>query len=788
MKNQRFPALPIMLLLAAAALFIAQAQAVWAQQPQAGAAAEAAAAETAPGEADAASSDGDPGEAPEPEPAPIPFDPAHEYTLRQLGAPYPLNLRGVDGSDSVPFNVRSDQVVTRAAIDLTYAYSPALLSDLSHINVLLNDEVAYSIPVPREEGGKSLQRSIELPPYLITDFNRLRFQLIGHYTLDCEDPLHSSLWANLSNESKLRLAIEPLALPDDLSLLPLPFFDHRDSRRLSLPFVFAGDKGPAALEAAGMIASWFGALADYRAAEFPVRWDGALPEQGSAIVLGVGAPAHGASGLSALGGPTLAVTPNPNDSHGKLLWVLGRDAKELKLAAQALVTGNTALSGPVATIHQLDEVEPRKPYDAPRWLPGDRPVKFGEIVPAASLDVRGYNAAPIRLPVRVAPDLFGWREKPVQVDLRYRYTPQPGQANSSMIFSTDGQFLRTFPLLSVAQLADGESVLQSLDDDEMLPIRAGVQVPLHRLLASADLEFQFMYDYIKEGQCRDIIIDNVRGHVDPDSTIDLSHFPHFMQMPNLAAFGESGFPYTRMADLSETAVVMARQPAPQDVETYLALMGSFGRATGYPALRVTVGQEAAGLQSAADKDLIIIASDRFEWLKDWSRHMPATVSGEKKRFTTSDLIFRPDLWRLGDPNAPVQRVRSDLSYSSQGGTALFAGFESPLAQGRSVVLIAGSTAADQSLAVSALLKRQGFDKGLQGSLDVVHDGGIHPLVAEHTYTVGRLGLWRGFQWTIAQHWPALWHLWWLGWLVLIAIGLLLLAAIVHVWRRVRRAG
>src|SRR5690606_28522122 len=128
---------------------------------------------------------------------------------------------------------------------------------LSHINVLVNGEVASSLAVTKEQGGVNLTREIPIPPRLITEFNRLNLQLIGHYTLDCEDPAHSSLWANISNASTLELRVTRIALENDLALLPRPFFDRRDIRPLNLPFVFAGTPSNAALEAAGVLSSWF---------------------------------------------------------------------------------------------------------------------------------------------------------------------------------------------------------------------------------------------------------------------------------------------------------------------------------------------------------------------------------------------------------------------------------------------------------------------------------------------------------------------------------------------------
>lgn len=114
-----------------------------------------------------------------------------------------------------------------------------------------------------------MQRVIDIPARLIGDFNRLNIQLIGHYTMECEDPAHSSLWANVGNDSMLELMVNPLPLDNSLAFLPEPFFDRRDSRALKLPIVFATQPDAAQLEAAGTLSSWFGALAGFRGAFFP---------------------------------------------------------------------------------------------------------------------------------------------------------------------------------------------------------------------------------------------------------------------------------------------------------------------------------------------------------------------------------------------------------------------------------------------------------------------------------------------------------------------------------------
>ncbi|MET0185160.1 MAG: cellulose biosynthesis cyclic di-GMP-binding regulatory protein BcsB, partial [Achromobacter sp.] len=422
----------------------------------------------------------------------------YRLTLKELGAQYPLNLAGVDGTNGVPFGVRADEIVTAARVSLNYAYSPALLPDLSHINVMVNGEVAHSIPVPKEDAGKSLKTDIDLPVRLITDFNRLNLQLIGHYSMGCEDPLHSSLWANVANDSVLELTVAPLRLQNDLALLPLPFFDRRDVRPLNLPFVMVGQPDHALLEAAGTLSSWFGALASYRGARFPVSLD-ALPATGNAVVLLAGTATLPGMNLPAAQAPTISLQPNPNDPMGKLLVIAGRDAAQVKTAAAALALGTQALSGQTATIVKFDTLAPRTPYDAPNWVRSDRPVKFGELAASRDLNVAGYRPDIVRVNLRLPPDLFALRDKGVPVDLKYRYTPRPSNDKSTLNVNVNRDFLQSIPLKSVEQLGGSDSLVGKLLSDETLPADKRMQIPLFMLPPRSQMQLHYYYDYLKQG-------------------------------------------------------------------------------------------------------------------------------------------------------------------------------------------------------------------------------------------------------------------------------------------------
>jgi Bacterial cellulose synthase subunit. len=109
----------------------------------------------------------------EPQPAPAAAQDGYQLTFKQLGKDYTMSLRGIESTDTVNFDVRADEVVTGAQLNLQYTYSPALLSDLSQINVLVNDEVAASLPLPKETAGTVQKQTVQIPPYLLTEFNRV---------------------------------------------------------------------------------------------------------------------------------------------------------------------------------------------------------------------------------------------------------------------------------------------------------------------------------------------------------------------------------------------------------------------------------------------------------------------------------------------------------------------------------------------------------------------------------------------------------------------------------------
>lgn len=697
--------------------------------------------------------------------APLPQR-TYGFTFKQLGVTQSFQLRGIDSIYSVPFSIPADEVVTGVKLKLDFSYSPSLLTNLSHLKIMLNGEVAQTIPLPKETAGAALIREVSIDPRLVSDFNQLSLQFIGHYTLDCEDPFHSSLWMNVSNLSSVHFTVAPLSVVNDLVLLPSPFFDRRDGRRLERPFVFGATPSAATLEAAGIVASWFGDLASYRGAWFPAHLN-RLPNDNVVVFATNDDKPQGLLNIPPINGPTISVVGHPADPRFKVLLVMGRDAAELRTAATSLGLGKSGLAGQTVSSAKLDGLKSRQPYDAPRWLPSDRPVKFGELATLSELNVRGLTPDLVRLNLMSPPDLFAWNSAGVPVDLKYRYTPRPKPDKSNLNVLVNDKYVTSYPLLAYPGSTAPDSTLMNLASKiapgELLPGVAKFHLPAVHLRSRSQVQFHFSFDYPKEGACKDVVLDNVRAAVDPESTIDISKFPHYIKLPDMSAFANSGFPFTRMADLSETAVILPDNYSSGDVGTYLTLMGRMGYSTGLPVYGVSVGR-AADAQKFADRDLLLLGGPANQPLfKEWAKHMPFSAEGETRVFSLSDLKKRYLPWyeTTDEKTLPM----ADLSATTLARETVLFGFKSPLNSNRSVVAVTSDRTTGQADVLNALMDDDVVPK-IQGGISVIRGKDVDAMESASPYYVGSLPPWMAIRWTLANN-P------WIAAILIVVVAILL---------------
>ena len=515
------------------------------------------------------------------------------FTLKDIGSADAVQFRGIESTQSIPFALPQTEVVQGAKLNLHYAFSSGLLAQLSHLNVLLNGVLVATLPVPPHTGTapqQALLSSLTLPAELLVRNNVLSFQFIGHYTQSCEDPSNTVLWARVDNDTELEVTGSYIALSGDLKQLPLPFFDGAVSTSsASIPFAFAAQPGPKAMQAAGVLSSWFGVRAKARALSFPVTVGADLPKGN--IVLFAENGSELPPDLAVEGsGPRLAVRTNPSDPYGKVLILAGDDGDQLLAAARSLALSNSLLQGSTAHIANFELPPARHADDAPLWMSTEQTTPLWNYSEQNALQSDGSGA--LRAYLRLPPDLYFGDRTTLPLHLDYRYNAVPIANGSTLRVSANDGLVNEMPL---PHQSEPQQQLAGTLAIPMIDVRPFANTLL----------FNFYFQIAKKGYCQDTPPINLLGAILRSSYVDIGGLHHWAAMPNLELFSNAGFPFTRFADLSQTMVVLPPTPSAQEISLYLNLLAYFGEQTGYPALRVSVGD--AG-QLGGDLDYLVVGT------------------------------------------------------------------------------------------------------------------------------------------------------------------------------------
>ncbi|NIE54556.1 cellulose biosynthesis cyclic di-GMP-binding regulatory protein BcsB [Pantoea sp. Ap-870] len=686
--------------------------------------------------------------------------------------PGSMTLRGTVPTSQIEFGVRSDEVVTRALLTLNYRPSPALLPTQSQLKVYLNDELVGLVTVTADQLGKENQTQLAIDPRYISDFNRIRLELVGHYANVCENPANSTIWLDIGKASKLDLTLQKLPLKNDLSHFPEPFFDARDNRPLQLPMVFSGQPDVQQQRAAGLLASWFGSQAQWRGQSFPVLYN-QLPEGQHAVVFATNDRRPDfLQTLPPVDKPTVEMVSQPDNPYQKMLLILGRDDNDLITAVEGIAQGELLLRGERATIESVKLLAPRQPYDAPNWVRTDRRTTFGELTQYQNqLQADGLQPNPISLTLNLPPDLFLVRARGIDMDLIYRYTSPVQQDGSRLAVHLNNQFMQDYPLTS--KDGAGQQLMR-------IPLMQGLQdnsrqltIPALRLGVVNQLRFDFDYanTFIggtADGRCETVTPVAHHAVIDDRSSIDFSGYRHYIEMPSLGAFASAGFPFSRFADLAQTLVLVPAKPESGEVSTLLDALGAIGAQTGYPALRVQMSDDWRNAKDH-DADLLLIGSIPPDLQADTAINLLV----DRTR-STLNMPSRPG----SAPNVPLsaseRTAESQTGISSRGPLGALVGFQSPFHDQRSVVALLADSPRGWDL-LNAALRDSGKRAAMFGSVSIVRESGVNSVRVGDTYFVGHLPWWERLWNLLATH-PV--------WLAICAVLVVILFALMA-WRLMR---
>jgi len=629
----------------------------------------------------------------------------------------------------IRFAIPDTWFIQSGTLHLRYALpNPAQINgndQFSVAEIRINGATLASVlPSQQELDNGAGEVDVPLPAEMLVRKNTLTIQLAGDGDAACTRKTQASIPLRIDPSSLITLNALPLHITNDLHALPHPFLEHLAGSPAVIPVVFGRPPSFSTLQAAGVLVSWFGIQDDETRMHFPARV-GSL-SSGNAIVLLTGSETLDGIVLPNGDQRSVSLIDNPVDHYGKLLVLRGRTDEDLLEATQSLVLDQKDLTGSNASLQSIDLPAERLADDAPRWIHTNR-TPLSQLISAVDRKTAGPN--PINLYMHLAPDYnFGSHQR-MYLHLNYVTDAQSIGKASNITARLNGQPIDSYPLRT------GHSA-QPID----IPM---VEIPAATYANTLQIQFYFA----STGSGCALPVGHTDAEVLGSSFLDMGGAVHHASMPNLKLFAKAGFPFTRIADLGETAVLLPDNPSLEAVSLYLDLISYFGAQTGYPALRVQVGSVAQA-EDFSDKDLLVLGSfDDLSTSPRLANKLPASFVDDGVSFSLFSRLGALSKALSSFDFRDAGSVRDSESHSADG---LIAGFESPFTSGRSVVL-ALARQNDQILPLATSMISAMPAEAIDATITLWSAGSFHsyPLLTS-SYFVGTLPWYENLRYSLPQ--------------------------------------
>lgn len=700
-------------------------------------------------------------------------------SVAQMGQKQGITLTGGQLQSGIVFTLPGDEVVTNARLNLSLRVSSALAARNTSLQLMLNGQPLGTLPLGSSDSDVS-DYQLDIPAAMVVSDNNLSFKINDADKLLCEKESAQQYQVTILPQTTLSLEGQQLNIGTSLRNFPRPFIDAQRMTPASVTFGFASSVTPDAVSAAALVASWMGIQSDYRGIRFPVS-RGALPERNGILVGHLG-DKIGIVTLPASNGPLLQVIDNPDNPVYKLLLIVGSDDAQLRQAANRLTTKPLTTDASQLAV-QPQPLAQRKPYDAPRWINTSRPVRLSELLRKdQSLTTTGIWHDALRVNFRAAPDLFLWDGDTIPVNLNYRFPTESwiDENNSFLNVALNGTFLRNLTVNKVGLL---ESAWHRLGGDARQE-HYTLKLEPYLIYGDNQLALYFNIKPKADAPCGVLLNNNIKSRIEEDSWIDLSHTRHFTMLPNLSYFVGAAFPFTRLADFSQTTLLLPEKPGDAEIATLLDMAARAGNATGVALVQnqVLFGLPEGGtnLSRLQQNDVLAVSTMQHSAFTQQMLHgTPWQTSGNTLSVNEPGLMEKLHGWLTGDWYR--QELDADRYFSSNEAWRGFVSYRSPWSADRLVVMTV-ATSDQQLLRLHDDLNSARINAGIRGDTAIITDeNGIRSFRVGPQFPSGEMPWYMMVVWYANQH------------SVLMALAALLVAVLIgssawlmlkrHAWRR-----
>ncbi|HIG8797289.1 TPA: cellulose biosynthesis cyclic di-GMP-binding regulatory protein BcsB, partial [Raoultella terrigena] len=589
-----------------------------------------------------------------------------------------------------------------------------------------------------------------IPAALMVSSNNLSFKVNDGDAMQCLLNARDTSGITVLPASRFSWESQPLNISNDLSFFPRPFFDSMQMTPADIAVAYPQNAGADIFSTAALLSSWLGIQADYRGIAFNVLRD-RLPER-NGIIIGHPGDQVGGLTLPQTDKPLLQVVDNPGNPSYKLLLIVGHNDAALRAAAWRLTRGNIAQQTASMTV-EPQAIPLGKPYDAPRWIPTDRPVKISELLRKdQSTTVSGVWHEPLRVAFRAAPDLYLWDGETIPLQISYRFPSESwiNEDKSLLSVTLNNTFLHNLPMNKQGPL---EKLWRYMGGDAR---QERFTIPLAPYLIYGDNQLSLYFNVVPKDNapCSVLLNNNIKSRITDDSWIDLSNTRHFSLLPNLSYFVGASFPFSRLADYSQTVLLLPEQPSDTQVATLLNLAARSGNATGTALAnnRVVLGvpEGGAGLQYLRDRDVLAVSAlDQKTFNQRLLADSPYSPVDNQLSVRESGGWAKVQRWLTGDWTSAS--VDADRYFSSSSAWRGFISYRSPWNSQRTVVVAMASND-DQLARLKSDLDSPRINAGIRGDTAVItNDNGVRSFQVSTPFPSGQMPWYMMAIWYANQH-------------------------------------